>query len=98
MLVVERNERISAQELVKKMKHLHDECKKGPSYCVQKEMHQSHESPKPKLQRREFRNDLQTRGKDNVPRVSSGDLASRKLADMWNTGIQFLRAMAMMYI
>ncbi len=78
MLVVERNERISAQELVKKMKHLHDKCKKGPSYCVQKEIRQSHESLKPKLQRREFRNSLQTRGKNSVPRVHSGGLGLRK--------------------
>ncbi|KAI0539472.1 kinase-like domain-containing protein [Xylaria digitata] len=74
MLVVDRDDRISAKELVEKMKDLDDRCggDNGWAYCTQKENRQAR-AHKPKLQKREFRKDLKTGGKDNVPRVHLGE-------------------------
>ncbi|KAJ8129994.1 hypothetical protein O1611_g3634 [Lasiodiplodia mahajangana] len=73
MLVVDHNERISAKELLREMKDLDRKCIGDQAYCIHKEQRQPRDAPKPKLQRREFSMDLEPRGKDEVPRVISGD-------------------------
>ncbi|KAI1349743.1 hypothetical protein F5Y01DRAFT_287987 [Xylaria sp. FL0043] len=70
MLVVDRNERISAKKLAEEMEKLSRKCNER-DYCVRKRERQVHAAPGRKLYRGEFREDLETGGKDNIPQVSS---------------------------
>ncbi|KAI0428346.1 kinase-like domain-containing protein, partial [Xylaria sp. FL1042] len=69
MLVVERNERISAKELTEKMKSLSRNCDKNRDYCVRKKDRRVRDAPGQKLHRKTFREGLSTKGKNNVPRL-----------------------------
>ncbi|RWA12838.1 hypothetical protein EKO27_g2246 [Xylaria grammica] len=73
MLVVERDDRISAKELAEEMKILNEKCTEGTAYCVQKETRQARDSPNPKLKRRQFHKDLPTAGKGSIPQVPPSD-------------------------
>ncbi|KAI0099092.1 kinase-like domain-containing protein [Nemania sp. FL0031] len=73
MLIIDHNERISAGKLLQKMKALHSKCIDDQAYCVHKEQRQSPDTPKPKLQKREFGKDLEPLGKDKIPRITLGD-------------------------
>ncbi|TGJ82206.1 hypothetical protein E0Z10_g6566 [Xylaria hypoxylon] len=73
MLVVERNERISAKELAKEMESLNSNCINGSTYCIERKTRELVEAQETRLQRREFREDLPTKRKGNVPKVLPGD-------------------------
>ncbi|KAI1123392.1 kinase-like domain-containing protein [Nemania abortiva] len=71
MLVAERDDRMSAEELVKKIKDLDGKCKET-NYCVRKERHERRSGPKPRLPPRGFRKgiNVQSEGK-NIREVAS---------------------------
>ncbi|KAI0436136.1 kinase-like domain-containing protein [Xylaria telfairii] len=70
MLVIDRDDRASAEALVKDMKNLHRKCEED-AYCIRKETRERLDGPKPKLKKRGFAKNLKTVGKDNVPQVYS---------------------------
>ncbi|KAI1112573.1 kinase-like domain-containing protein [Nemania sp. NC0429] len=72
LLVVERNDRISALELVIKMEKLHERCNNSREYCVQKAKRKPRAAQKPNLQARTFHESLALVGKDKVPKVRAG--------------------------
>ncbi|KAI0448676.1 kinase-like domain-containing protein [Xylaria acuta] len=75
MLVAERDDRATAENLAKEMENLHNMChdEDGLIYCVRKEKRQLLDAPKPKLQERVFGKNLPTGGRNTIPRVVSSD-------------------------
>ncbi|KAI3321995.1 hypothetical protein HD806DRAFT_500629 [Xylariaceae sp. AK1471] len=78
MLVVDRDSRISAEDLEKKMKGLYENCAYTEDYCVRKHQNSERNAPKPELHRRGFGTDVPTKNgepskKDKVPKVPRSD-------------------------
>lgn len=74
MLVVDRDDRASAENLVQEMEDLCAKCE-VENYCTEKETRERLDVPKPKLQERVFAKDLNTGGKDKIPRVVSSSFS-----------------------